>query len=156
MEVKEMGGVCTGYMEQGPVGIFCEHCNADICFIKGGGRLGGVMVSVLTIGPKVRGVKPDRGDGFLRAIKICSTPSFVEEVKPEPHVVRLYGILKITCMYEQKYFVRPNSSFLSPVPPAYYQMTAGRISRELWWANQDFSSVSIIPPWFSILMSPGG
>jgi hypothetical protein len=48
-------------------------------------------------------------------------------------------------MHEQKYFVRPNSSFLSPVPPAYYQVTAGRISRELWWANQEFSFVSIIP-----------
>jgi hypothetical protein len=30
----------------------------------------GVMVSVLAIGPKVRGFKPGRGDGFLRAIKI--------------------------------------------------------------------------------------
>jgi hypothetical protein len=38
------------------------------------------MVSVLAIGPKVRGFKPDRGDGLLWAIKICSTPSF-EEVK---------------------------------------------------------------------------
>jgi hypothetical protein len=39
-------------------------------------RLGGVMVSVLTTGPKGHGFKPSQGDGFLRAIKICSTPSF--------------------------------------------------------------------------------
>jgi hypothetical protein len=38
-------------------------------------RLGGVMVIVLAIGSKGRGFKPGRGDGYLRAIKILSTPS---------------------------------------------------------------------------------
>jgi hypothetical protein len=41
----------------------------------------GVMVSMLAVGPKVRGLKPDGGDGFLRAIKIHSTTSFRGEVK---------------------------------------------------------------------------
>jgi hypothetical protein len=41
------------------------------------------VVSVLATGPKGRGSKPGRGDGFLRAIKIRSTPYFVWEVKPE-------------------------------------------------------------------------
>jgi hypothetical protein len=41
------------------------------------------MVSVLAIGPKVRQFKPNRGDGFLKAIKIHSIPSFGGEVKPE-------------------------------------------------------------------------
>jgi hypothetical protein len=40
------------------------------------------MVSVLATGPKVRGFKPGRGDLFLRAMKIRSTPSFGGEVKP--------------------------------------------------------------------------
>jgi hypothetical protein len=31
-------------------------------------RLGGVVVSVLATGPKGRGFKRGRGDGFLRAI----------------------------------------------------------------------------------------
>jgi hypothetical protein len=31
-------------------------------------HLGGTMVSVLAIGPKIRGFKPGRGDAFLRAI----------------------------------------------------------------------------------------
>jgi hypothetical protein len=31
-------------------------------------------------------------------------------------------------------------------------MTAGRIAREFWWMNQEFSPVDIIPPWFSILI----
>jgi hypothetical protein len=39
--------------------------------------------SVLATGPKGRGFKPGRRDGFLRAIKIRSTPSFAWEVKPE-------------------------------------------------------------------------
>jgi hypothetical protein len=41
--------------------------------------LGGLVVSVLATGPKVRGFD---GDGFLRVIKIRSTTSFGGEVKP--------------------------------------------------------------------------
>jgi hypothetical protein len=40
------------------------------------------MVSVLAVGPKVRGFKLGRRDVFLRAIKIRSTPSFGGELKP--------------------------------------------------------------------------
>jgi hypothetical protein len=38
--------------------------------------LSGVVISVLATGPKGLGFKPGRGNGFLRAIKIRSTPSF--------------------------------------------------------------------------------
>jgi hypothetical protein len=31
-------------------------------------------------------------------------------------------------------------------------MTAGAIFRELWWKNQEFSPVDIIPLWFSNLI----
>jgi hypothetical protein len=48
-----------------------------------GSRLGGLLVSVLATGPKVRAFKPCRGDGFLKAINIRSTLSFGWEVKPE-------------------------------------------------------------------------
>jgi hypothetical protein len=41
------------------------------------------MVNVLATGTKGRGFEPGEGDGFLRAIKIRSTPSFGWEVKPE-------------------------------------------------------------------------
>jgi hypothetical protein len=41
------------------------------------------MVSMLAIGAKVCGFKVSLGDGFLKAIKMCSTPSFRGEVKPE-------------------------------------------------------------------------
>jgi hypothetical protein len=50
------------------------------------------VVSVLAAGPKVCGFMPGRGDGFLRAIKIRSTPSIGEDVKPGPHVVRVYDM----------------------------------------------------------------
>jgi hypothetical protein len=46
-------------------------------------RLCDVVVSMLATGPKGHGFKPGWGDGFLRAIKIRSTPSFRWEVKPE-------------------------------------------------------------------------
>jgi hypothetical protein len=46
-------------------------------------RLGGVAVSVLVTGPKVRGFIPGRSDGFLRAIKIRSTSSFRWDAKPD-------------------------------------------------------------------------
>jgi hypothetical protein len=41
------------------------------------------VVSVLVAGPKGRKFRHCRGDGFLRAIKIRSTPSFGWDVKPE-------------------------------------------------------------------------
>jgi hypothetical protein len=31
-------------------------------------------------------------------------------------------------------------------------MPAGMIARELWWTNQEFYLVDIIPPWFSMLI----
>jgi hypothetical protein len=46
-------------------------------------RFGGVVVSVLAAGPIGRGFEPGQGDGFVRAIKIRSTPYFGWEVKPE-------------------------------------------------------------------------
>jgi hypothetical protein len=46
-------------------------------------RLGGVVVIVLATGPKGCGFKPGKGYGFLRVIKIRSTPSFRWEVKAE-------------------------------------------------------------------------
>jgi hypothetical protein len=42
-------------------------------------RLGGVLATK----PKSRGFEPGQGNGFLRVIKIHSTPSFGWEVKPE-------------------------------------------------------------------------
>jgi hypothetical protein len=63
-------------------------------------RLGGVMVSMLVIGSKVRGFEPDLGDGLLRTIKINSTPFFGGEVKPETTCRKILRHVKTTCKYE--------------------------------------------------------
>jgi hypothetical protein len=57
--------------DDGPVSTPKTYCLDD------------VVVSVLASGPKGRGFEPGQGDGFLRAIKTRSTPSFGWEVKPE-------------------------------------------------------------------------
>jgi hypothetical protein len=44
--------------------------------------MGGVMVNMLVFGPKVRRFKSGCGDGFLKTMKVYSTPSFGWEVKP--------------------------------------------------------------------------
>jgi hypothetical protein len=57
------------------------------------GRFGGVVVSVLATGPRGRGFEPGQGDGFLRAIKIRSTPSSRMGSKAgRSHVLRFYGM----------------------------------------------------------------
>jgi hypothetical protein len=43
---------------------------------EGDSYLSGLAISVLAIGPKGHGFKTSQGDGFLRVIKIRSTPSF--------------------------------------------------------------------------------
>jgi hypothetical protein len=48
----------------------------------GGVALGGLVVSVLATGPKIRGFKPGRGRWIFKCDKIRSTPSFGGEVKP--------------------------------------------------------------------------
>jgi hypothetical protein len=57
------------------------------------------VVSVLATGPKDRGLKPDRDDGFLRAIKIRSTPSFGWKVKPEFSCRKILQHFKDTLRY---------------------------------------------------------
>jgi hypothetical protein len=63
-------------------------------------RIGDVMVSALAIGLRVRGFKSGRGDGFLRAIKFRSAPSFGGEVKPPAPWRKILEHVKITSKYE--------------------------------------------------------
>jgi hypothetical protein len=60
-----------------PDGIFLQ---IPVCLLR---RLGGAVVNMLAIGPMGRGFEPSQGDGFLRAIKIHSTPAFELEIKPD-------------------------------------------------------------------------
>jgi hypothetical protein len=49
------------------------------------------MITVLVVGPRVRGFKPGRGDSVVSVIKIRITPSFGGEVNQEAQVVRFYS-----------------------------------------------------------------
>jgi hypothetical protein len=73
--------------------------------------LAGLVVIVLGIGPKVRGFEPGRGRWVYRAIKVCRTTSFREEVKPLAQCLRFYR-------YEKIYLVGKNSAFSRQVSPA--------------------------------------
>jgi hypothetical protein len=97
--------------------------------------LGGIVVNMLAIGSMVDGFTPGRGRWNLRAIKICSTISFGREVKPLPHVVWFYGLLKIPAKYDRnassakfKDVSRQLSSSLLGVSAA---------TRELWWMKEE-------------------
>jgi hypothetical protein len=50
--------------------------------------------------PRFAGSYPAEDDGFLRMIKICSTPFFGREVRLSARVVRFYGMLKNPSEYE--------------------------------------------------------
>jgi hypothetical protein len=56
-------------------------------------HFGGVVVSVLATGPKGCGSEPGQGDGFLRAIQVCSTHSSQMGSKAgRSHVIRFYNM----------------------------------------------------------------
>jgi hypothetical protein len=76
-------------------------------------RLDGVVVSVPATGPKGRGFDPGQGDGFLRAIKIRSTPSFGLEVKPEVSCRKILRHVKD--LFKSHRDGETNFSFPSPI-----------------------------------------
>jgi hypothetical protein len=86
------------------------------------------MVSVLAITQNVLGFKPGRDDTFLKTTAIRSALSFGGEAKPEAQCCNILQHAKINCNYEQKCRVWSSTFFPSPVTPAFYQMTAGRIA----------------------------
>jgi hypothetical protein len=63
--------------------------------------LGGVMVTVLAIGPRVRASVPAESDGFLRAIKIRCTTSFGGEVKSPAPCRKILRNIKDTLRYDR-------------------------------------------------------
>jgi hypothetical protein len=102
---------------------------------------------MLTIRPKVHGFKPVQGEGFLRAIKIHSTCSFGGEIKLEAPCCKILWHVKKSLANMNK------DTFQGQIHHSLhlFQMTAGRLTRELWYTSQEFFSIDIIPPWFFIL-----
>jgi hypothetical protein len=93
-------------------GSFARQIDNDVEQYRVTCRLGGVVVSVLTTGPEDREFEPGQGDGFLRATKIRSTPSFGRKRSWKSHLVRFYGMLKIS--WSATGTDRLNSHFLRP------------------------------------------
>jgi hypothetical protein len=89
--------------------------------------------------------------GILRVIKLRST--FLRS-KATGLMSQTYGtVYKRTLKVCKEILSRKNSVFSFAVFLLLrYQMTAGRVARELWWTNQEISSVDVIPSWISILM----
>jgi hypothetical protein len=80
------------------------------------------MVSVLAIVPKVRWFKRGSDDGFLRAIKIRSTPFFGGKVKWEVPCRMILRHVKHNLQVRTKILRKAKFLFVSPIPPACYQM----------------------------------
>jgi hypothetical protein len=91
------------------------------------------MVTVLTTGPKLRGLKLGRSDECFGMIKIRNTPSFGVEAQPEFPCRYIIWQVKITCKYEQKYLAMLNSHFFRQFLLLLPDDSAGRIGREFWW-----------------------
>jgi hypothetical protein len=77
------------------------------------------VVNVLATGPKGRGFKPGRGDGFLRVIKIHSTLSFRWQVKPEAPCCKTLRHVKNLLTY-QRYSIR-KILIPSSIPPTRFR-----------------------------------
>jgi hypothetical protein len=90
-----------------PMAVWQKICRR-LLLIQYMSHLSGVMVRVLATGLKVLGFKPGRGDGFLRAIKIGSTPSFRGKVKPSTPCHKILRHAKEPCIVWQGHF--------SPIP----------------------------------------
>jgi hypothetical protein len=107
----------------------------------------GLVVSVLAIGPKVRGFKPSLGDVFLRSMTFLR-----REVMPSAPCRKVLRRVREPFEVSNRYFVRQNS-FPSSVPPASLLYDPdGRISGKILCTNHEFSPVDTIPPRCSILI----
>jgi hypothetical protein len=92
------------------------------------------MVGVLAIGNSVRGLKPGRGDGFFRAIKIRSTSSFRGEVFRDPGLL-LGGsagrIVKERCGGRIRSFLLSSFHHGCPCACITWEMTVGPLLVEV-------------------------
>jgi hypothetical protein len=103
----------------------------------------------MALNTRFEGSNPAKGDGFLRTIKIRSTLSFRLEVKPSAPCRKILRYVKIP--FRTKILLKAKFIFSSPVTPALLlEDCAGMIARELWWTNQEFFLVDIIPTLYAI------
>jgi hypothetical protein len=93
----------------------------------------------MLLDPRFAGSHPAEDSGFLRAMKILSTPSYGEEVKPLAQCLRIFLLLvKEPFVALKRCLVGLSQSYLhSPVPLALLlDDSADMIAKDLWWKNQ--------------------
>jgi hypothetical protein len=115
-------------------------------------RLGGLVVIVLVIEPKVRSIKPGEGDGFIMVIKIRITTSFGGEVKPSVPCRKMLRSVKISHVWTK---ICHNVKLIIPFADSSCFLpydSDGRVARECLWPNQQFSPVNVIRAWFSMII----
>jgi hypothetical protein len=93
--------------------------------------LGGLVVSVLAIWRKVRGLKPARGRCTLRVKQIRSTTSFGGEVKPSVPCRMILRHVKESYECERYLVAKFNSNFSQISPPSVLDVSAGNWQRAL-------------------------
>jgi hypothetical protein len=86
-------------------------------------RFGGVVVSVLPVRAKVLWFKHDRGNGLLRAIKICTASSFGGKVNPETTSWKILRHVKNHLQVGRRILRKAISSFPSHILPTCSHMT---------------------------------
>jgi hypothetical protein len=74
--------------------------------------ISGLLISMLTIGTKLRWFKPSRGGWISRVIKIRRTTSFWREVKTLAPTRKISRHVKEPFEVWKRYFVRQNHNFL--------------------------------------------
>jgi hypothetical protein len=75
----------------------------------------GVMVSMLSIGPKVSWFNPDQERWIFKGENICNMPFFGGEVKPSAPSCKILLHVKNPLKYEQRYEGYPRSNAQSDV-----------------------------------------
>jgi hypothetical protein len=105
----------------------------------------------LQLDPSFAGSNSAEGDGLLRAIRIRSSTSFGEEIKPEAPCRKSLAC-KNHLQYEKNTSEGQIYHFLRPLPCLLPDDSADMIARELWWTNQKFYTVDIIPLYLSMLI----
>jgi hypothetical protein len=94
--------------------------------------LDGLMVNMLTIGPKFAVSNPAESVGFSMATKIRSKTCFWEKIKPPGPCRSILWHVITSCRYEERYFVGTfTATFCEFSPPSLPYVSVGYCERGL-------------------------
>jgi hypothetical protein len=101
--------------------------------------------------PRIAGSNPAEGHRFIRGVKTLSTSSSELEIKPSDLCCKILGMLKIHSKCEERYFVRPNLSSPSQVPPVLLLDDCWQDFQRALVDKSGFSPADITPQEFPVL-----